>query len=122
MTDTPHWLIVISSPPYFDSRATAGIDAVLACGAFGQRVSVVLEGRGQALLCPDQTPPDTERNLYRQLASLPLYDVDTIHVAVTNEAEGHPASMPGIDDLTVAPIDSDAFARLIRSADHILNF
>ena len=52
-----------------------GIDATLACGAFGQSVALVLEGPGVELLSPPKEPVDGGRNLFKLIASLPLYDI-----------------------------------------------
>jgi len=116
------WLVLISSAPYGSSRASAGIDAILACGAFSQSVSVVLKGSGRELLRASQVPPEGHRNLYKQLTSLPLYDVERIYVVA--EDNEHPTHLPTttIEDLAVTTIDTHQFGDMIKSTRHVLTF
>lgn len=119
MPEQKRWLVRLTSAPYFSPRAANGIDAILACGAFGQPVDVVIEGDGLALLREHQEAPEHERNLYRQLASLPLYDIAQVYVLLEQSA---PASPEAIEELALITIDEQRRAALISGADHVLSF
>ena len=116
------WLVIIGSAPYQSLRAEAGVDAVLGCGAFGQSVSLVLKSHGLELLRADRVAPEGQRNLYRQLTSLPLYDVATIHAYADSALLASLLGDEGIEDLTVTAIDALQLRALIASSHHVLSF
>lgn len=74
-------LIVIRHSPYGSSLAKAAVDVALATAAFDQLVDILFSGEGVLQLMPDQYSHGMERrNIGRQLASLPLYDIDQVYV------------------------------------------
>jgi len=83
---------------------------------------VVLKGSGRELLRAAQVPPEGHRNLYKQLTSLPLYDVEAIYVVA--EDHEHPTRLPTtmIEDLAVTTIDTQQFGDMIKSTRHVLTF
>ncbi len=119
------WLIRLTSAPNFSSRALQGIDTVLACGAFGQSVTVVIEGEALELLRENLGAAPGERNLYRQIESLPLYDIDTLYVVTHGSDDGEPArdwAPPEIEDLAVLSISRATLGNMIAKATHVLSF
>ena len=99
---------------------------VLACGAFGQRASVVFTGLGRQQLRAGQHPPKEERNIEKILSSLPLYDIENVFLlkepedSEERETFSSPRNYP--EGLAVTEIQVDDFRRLIASADHVLSF
>lgn len=122
MTKQPIWLILISSEPYTCPKAASGIDAALACGAFGQKVTVVFEGGGLNILCATHNAPNGERNLFKQVASFPLYEIDSV-LAVTNDKDiQHRLAGQAPSDLVITAISHDELGRHCANATHILSF
>lgn len=112
----------MSTPPYFSTRAIAGIDAALACGAFGQPVSLVLQGWGVEHLRASQSAPRGVRNIYRQLCSLPLYEIDEIFFLADASDEHVFANNAALEDLRVTAIDRQQLSEKIAQATHVLSF
>jgi|SRR6056300_436805 sulfur relay (sulfurtransferase) DsrF/TusC family protein len=96
-----------------------GVDAILACGAFGQSVTVVIEPPAYGLLSESQEPPPGERHWFKQLQSFPLYDVDIVYVV--QDGEVAPPAVD-IEDLRIEVIDRTELQRLIQCAAHTLSF
>ena len=89
----------------------------MAAGAFGQDVTVLLRGAAVFQLAQGQCAPTTERHIGKTLASLPLYDVESIYAEDTYWSQVTP-----IDDLDVTVISSAHIGDLIAAADHVLSF
>ena len=67
--------------PYGSSLAKASLDVVFANAAFDQPISVLFLGDGVLQLLPAQDSHALGiANVARQLASLPLYDINTVYV------------------------------------------
>lgn len=114
-------LIVLRHSPYGSSLAKASLDVTLATAAFEQAVDLLFLGDGVLQLLPDQdSRPLGIRNIGRQLASLPLYDIDGVYV----DAES--AKRYNVN-LAHAPfetrlLDGMAMHRLMARYDHLLGF
>ena len=98
-------LVIVRRPPYGDSLARSGIDTALAAAAFDMPVSLLFAGDGVLQLMPDQDSGAIgRRNLGRLLASLPLYEIDSVY------ADSEAAERYGLDTrqapLPVQPLDS----------------
>ena len=119
LTDTSTWLIRIHSAPYVSPKAALGIDATLACGAFGQSVIFVLEDSAIDILKPPQEPVEGGRNLFKLVTSLPLYDIHKVHL-VTDNPEEIPATY--FDQLQVNIVTRAGLANLISNSRHVLSF
>ena len=79
--DKKRILIVLRHSPYGSSLAKAAVDVALATAAFEQRVDVLFAGDGVLQLMRDQESHGVGRkNIGRQLASLPLYDIERVYV------------------------------------------
>jgi tRNA 2-thiouridine synthesizing protein C len=114
-------LIVLTHSPYGTSLARASLDVALANAAFEQPVDLLFLGDGVLQLQPDQDGKSLGiKNRGRQLASLPLYDIDSVYV----DAE---ASDRYNLDLKHAPLDSQAvdpekIHELMVTYHHLLSF
>ena len=122
--DTPgkkSLLVVIRHSPYGSSLAKAALDVALAAAAFEQSVKLLFLGDGVLQLLPDQDSHAAgAKNIGRQLASLPLYDIDTVYV----DAE---AAARYRIDLARTPVATHALQgaqihELMASCDHLLGF
>ena len=114
-------LVVIRHSPYGSSLAKASLDVVLAAAAFEQNIALLFLGDGVLQLIPRQESSALgKKNIGRQLASLPLYDIDSVYV----DAEA--AARYNID-LTISPVDTQSIStgeihQLMTEFDHILGF
>lgn len=73
--------LVVSRRPPGHSLARSALDTTLALAAFDMPVDLLLLGDGVLQLLPGQDARELGvRNLGKLLDSLPLYDVDTVHV------------------------------------------
>lgn len=114
-------LLIIRCAPYQDSRAQAAIDATLAYGAFEQPVTVLLQGNGVLLLHGQQNGrTHGRRDIGKQLASLPLYDIEKIYVdAAAARDYGIACEKAPVD---TELLDIDGVQALLTHHDHILSF
>lgn len=105
--------------PYGSSLAKAAVDVALATAAFEQVVDLLFVGDGVLQLMPDQDSHSLGiKNIGRQLASLPLYDINDVYV----DAEA--AARYNLD-MTMAPINTkllgpDEMHQLLVVYDHLL--
>ncbi|MDX1735029.1 MAG: sulfurtransferase complex subunit TusC, partial [Halioglobus sp.] len=74
-------LLVIRHSPYGGSLARSAVDTALAAAAFDQPVTLLFMGDGVLQLLPGQDSKAAGmKNIGRQLASLPLYDIDKVYL------------------------------------------
>jgi len=114
-------LLVLRHSPYGSSLAKAAVDVALATAAFSQAIDLLFLGDGVLQLLPGQDSRALGmKNVGRQLASMPLYDINRVYVdaqAVTRYNM----------DLSRAPIetralDQEEIHRLMVGYDHLLGF
>ncbi|MCB1687315.1 MAG: sulfurtransferase complex subunit TusC [Halioglobus sp.] len=73
-------LIVMRQSPYGTSLAKAAVDVALATAAFDQLVDLLFVGDGVLQLLAGQDSQSLgKKNIGRQLASLPLYDINQVY-------------------------------------------
>ena len=114
-------LIVLRHSPYGSGLAKAALDAALASAAFDQAVDLLFMGDGVLQLQPDQDSTSFRmKNMGRQLASLPLYDIDHVYVDAQAAARYNM-------DLSKAPLhtrqlDDHEIHQLMVGYDHLLGF
>jgi tRNA 2-thiouridine synthesizing protein C len=114
-------LIVLRHSPYGSSLAKASLDVALATAAFEQAVDLLFLGDGVLQLLPDQDSHSLGiKNVGRQLASFPFYDVNCVYVDAEAVARYNL-------DLTKAPIetrvlDHKKMHQLMVGYDHLLGF
>ncbi len=119
--DKKSLLVVVRHSPYGSSLARASVDVALAAAAFDQPVKLLFMGDGVLQLLPDQDSRAIGRkNIARLLASLPLYDIETVY------AEAEAAARYSID-LATAPVAIQTLTgtqihQLMASCDHLLGF
>jgi tRNA 2-thiouridine synthesizing protein C len=117
--DKKRILIVMRHSPYGSSLAKAAVDVVLATAAFEQRVDVLFAGDGVLQLTPGQDSHSLgKKNIGRQLASLPLYDIERVYV----DAEA--AARYNLDTAS-APVDAQLLSptemhQLLVDYDHLM--
>ena len=99
-----------------------GIDAALACGAFGQQVIVIFEGDGLQILRANQIPPPGERNLFKQVMSFPLYDIESVYVVDQANKFDKDMTHTASAELRVESIDLQELGEHIAHATHVLSF
>lgn len=119
--DKKKLLVVIRHSPYGSSLAKAALDLGLAAAAFEQVVDLLFLGDGVLQLLPDQNSHVLGvKNIGRQLASLPLYDIDSVYV------DAHAAASYHLDlekaPVAARPLDASEMQQLMASADHLLGF
>jgi tRNA 2-thiouridine synthesizing protein C len=114
-------LVVIRHSPYGSSLAKAALDVALAAAAFEQEVDLLFMGDGVLQLLKHQDSAALGRkNIGRQWASLPLYDINTVHV----DAEAAARYNIKLDELTVESraLDANGINQLMTQFDHLLGF
>ena len=119
MSDKTIWLVQLTSPPDDIKQLELGLDCILACGAFGQSVTVVLCDGAVSLLESDRESSAHERDIARELHTLPLYDINHLYILDAQpNASTHNISV----DLRVEYIDHGQFQALLSGAKHVLTF
>lgn len=116
-----HLLVVIRHSPYGSSLARTALDTVLAAAAFDQPVAILFIGDGVLQLQPGQdTTALGLKNTGRLLASLPLYDIDTVYA----DAAAVERYCMQVDDFPVPTrlLDSHSMTELMAGCDHLLGF
>lgn len=79
-TECKKILFVMRHAPYGKSFAREGLDALLACAAFEQKVSVLFLHDGVFQLLKNQQSNLLEqKSLEKSLSALPLYDVNDVY-------------------------------------------
>jgi tRNA 2-thiouridine synthesizing protein C len=119
--DSKRILLVIRHSPYGSSLAKAALDVALAAAAFEQELDLLFMGDGVLQLLPEQDSSGLgKKNIGRQWASLPLYDINTVHV----DAEAAARYNVDLDNLTVASraLDAKGIHQLMEGFDHLLGF
>src|SRR5690606_11734711 len=107
--------------PYGQTLAREALDVALTAATFDQAVALLFLGDGVLQLVRDQQPAAIgQKALDKQLAALPLYDIDTLYV----EAEALTLRGLSACDLALpaAPLDATAIARAIAAHDIVLGF
>jgi sulfur relay (sulfurtransferase) DsrF/TusC family protein len=113
------WLVQLSSPPAESVMLGLGFDCILACGAFGQSVSVVLRDGAIALLDKNSDSLDVDRDISRELHTLPLYDIACLYI-VDDDTNFCTVDIP--EDLEIHCINHEQFHELLSNARHVLSF
>ncbi|MET0380012.1 MAG: sulfurtransferase complex subunit TusC [Spongiibacteraceae bacterium] len=115
------FLLICRHAPYGNSRAREALDVALTAATFDQPVTMLFLGDGVLQLLRDQQPAAiAQKALDKQLAALPLYDVETIYV------EAAALLARGLDSadfaLPVQVLTSEQIARQIDTHDVVLGF
>lgn len=123
MTESPKpkTLLVFRQPPYSNSLSRSGLDTALAAGAFEQPVTLLFLSDGILQLLPQQDSTGIgKRNHGKVLASLPLYDIETLWV----DAGALSDCGYAINDLPEGArlADRVVIRDMLAQHDHILTF
>lgn len=115
------FLLICRHAPYGQSLAREALDVALTAATFDQPVAMLFMGDGVLQLVKSQQPAAiAQKALDKQLAALPLYDVETIYVeAEALQARGlTPADLA----LPVQALHGDDITRQIDAHDIVLGF
>jgi sulfur relay (sulfurtransferase) DsrF/TusC family protein len=88
----------------------------MAAGAFGQEVAVLFMDDGLQYLRTDLAPAEGQSDLRKLLKSLPLYDVERVHVLAQSAPETAALSLPA-DVISKSDVSA-----LIASVDHVVTY
>jgi tRNA 2-thiouridine synthesizing protein C len=114
-------LVTLRHTPYGGSLARAAVDAALAAAAFEQPVDLLFTGAGVLNLLPQQDARRVgSKHMDKLLASLPLYDIDTLYVDA--RALEQYAVEPHLLPAAARLLDRDGVRGLIDDCDHLLGF
>jgi len=119
VSDKTIWLVQLTSPPDDIKQLELGLDCILACGAFGQSVTVVLCDGAVSLLESDRESSAHERDIARELHTLPLYDINHLYIL---DDQTSAATHNNPVDLRLEYIDHGQFHALLSGAKHVLTF
>lgn len=114
-------LFIMRHAPYGAGPARSGLDAALAAAAFEQPVDLLFMGDGVLQLLPGQDGAALGvKTRGKQLAALPLYDIERVYV------DAQAAARYALDleqaPLPAQALDADAMAQLLRDSDLLLGF
>jgi tRNA 2-thiouridine synthesizing protein C len=114
-------LVVLRRSPYGSSLAKASIDVALAAAAFEQPIDLLFLGDGVLQLHPDQDSRSFGvKNIGRQLAALPLYDIDRVYVDC--EAVARYKLDLSCTPVETCPLNYREIHEMMLKYDHLLGF
>jgi tRNA 2-thiouridine synthesizing protein C len=114
-------LVVLRKTPYGSSLSRSALDVALATAAFDQPVNLLFIGDGVLQLLSTQNSTGIERkNIAKILASLPLYDIETLFV----DAGALTRYQIDVSDLSlpITLLDDKGIRELMHRHDHVLGF
>src|SRR5690606_40541227 len=115
------FLLICRRAPYGQSLAREALDVALTAATFDQQVAMLFLGDGVLQLLKGQQPAAiAQKALDKQLAALPLYDIEMVYV----EAEALHQRGLALSDLPLPaqPLSADATAEQINMHDGVLGF
>jgi sulfur relay (sulfurtransferase) DsrF/TusC family protein len=115
------WLVQLTHGREASDTLALGLDCILACGAFGQSVSVVLRHNAASLVHEKASDQAAGRNFFRELHSLPLYEIDRIFVLAEDVAADTP-KIKQLEDLTIDYITHKDLRLMISDSKHVVSF
>ena len=121
MSKPTTWLVQLTHGLEGSDILALGLDCILACGAFGQSVSVVLRHSAASLVHEKAYDRTAGRNFFRELHSLPLYEIDRIFVLAEDVATDTP-KIEQLEDLAIDYISHKDLQLMISSSKHVVSF
>jgi len=115
------FLLICRRAPYGQSLAREALDVALTAATFDQQVAMLFLGDGVLQLLKGQQPAAiAQKALDKQLAALPLYDIEMVYV----EAEALQQRGLALSDLALPAqaLSADAIAEQINMHDVVLGF
>jgi tRNA 2-thiouridine synthesizing protein C len=115
------FLLICRHAPYGQTLAREALDVALTAATFDQSVALLFMGDGvQQLVRAQQPSAIAQKALDKQLAALPLYDVETIYVET---AALRTRGLTAADlALPVQLLEAAAIAQAIDAHDIVLGF
>ncbi|MDG2045813.1 MAG: sulfurtransferase complex subunit TusC [Halioglobus sp.] len=114
-------LIVLRHSPYGSGLAKAALDTALASAAFEQSFDLLFMGDGVLQLHPGQdSRVKGFKNLGRQLASLPLYEIN--HVYVETQALARYNIDVSKSPVHIQQLNGSEIRQLMTCYDHLMGF
>jgi len=115
------FLFICRRTPYGNSLAREALDVALTAATFDQTVAMLFMGDGVLQLLASQNPVAIGQKAFdKQLAALPLYDVNTIYV------DADALSARGIEtsrlNLPVQLLNAEQIAAQIAAHDVVMGF
>ena len=101
--------------------AKSSLDTVLAIAAFDQPVNILFLGEGVLqLICGQDGKAIDNKTIEKQIASLPLYDVETLYA----DEDALARFSLSAQDLPpqVSAVDKAKIRKLFAAHDHVLSF
>lgn len=114
-------LLVFRRGPYGRGLTRGGYDVALAAAAFEQPVSVLFMDDAVWQLLPGQSPGRIDaKSIESTLASLPLYDIETLYVEASSLEQRGLKPDELVDGVT--PLDADQLRDVIKAHHQALVF
>ena len=114
-------LVIVRRSPYGTSLARTALDVALAAATFDQPVSVLFLGEGVLQLIPDQDSRAIDsKSVAKLITSLPLYDIDKIHVD-TEALARYGIETNALPDFAEC-VDTARIQQLMAAQRHILAY
>ncbi len=93
----PALLVISRHGPYEGQLARSALELALATAAFDRPVALLLLGNGVRQLQSGQRPPPGQKNHAKMIASMPLYDIQTVYVdAAAMDRHGIASTLDGL--------------------------
>lgn len=106
-------LTIIHSAPYGSSRAKEGLDYILTCSAYDQKIAILFIGDGrQCIKAAQNSTLLQQKNFSKQLSALELYGIEDIFC----------------DDMDFTPVinchscSQEQIKELLQNSKHLVNF
>ena len=118
MGEASSWLFIVTCAPYQHGLdSDPAIDTIMAAGAFGQDVAVLFMDDGLKYLDADLAAAKGQSDLRKLLKSLPLYDIERVHVLAHSTPQAAPAFSLPVDVISKRDV-----LDLIASVDHVVTY
>ena len=115
------FLLICRRAPYGNVLAREALDVALTAATFDQTVAMLFTGDGVLQLIAQQNPAAIgQKSLDKQLAALPLYDIDTLYVDA--DALFARGIKPSQLNLPVQLLNADQITAQIAAHDVVMGF
>lgn len=121
MTHSKKLLFICNQPPYGNILAREALDAMLACSAFEQDISVLFRSDAVYQLLGEQTPSVLhQKSILAVLKSFDLYEINKIFVCQHSLESRHinPAQLA----IKANVINAEQIITLMENQDCLLNY
>lgn len=106
-------LTIIHSAPYGSNRAKEGLDYILACSAYDQKIAILFISDGrQCLRAAQNSTPLQQKNFSKQLSALEFYGIEDVFCENLDFT-------PAINCCSCNPAQ---IKELLQNSKHLVNF